>query len=187
MAVFNRYLMPSMRYHLTVHSVHKTHLEQLDQLARKFLKEWLGIPPRGCTSLGIFSPSLLGTKLVSQVYLENHVSAYVNSTLMADFDTQEALRCTVEREGKWTSKSSTAVQCKKILEEIEAEDDCFIPTPSNCSSYEATIRVEKPKILKAAKAKVGQIFRRKAEEEAAKVPFQGQLLTLMAEEKADIS
>ena len=41
--------------------------------------------------------------------------------------------------------------------------------------------------MKAAKAKVGHIFRRKAEEEAAKVPFQGQLLTLMAEEKADIS
>ena len=41
--------------------------------------------------------------------------------------------------------------------------------------------------MKAAKAKVGRIFRRKAEEEAAKVPFQGQLLTLMAEEKADIS
>ena len=93
----------------------------------------------------------------------------------------------MEREGKWTNKSSTAVQCKKIMEEIEAEDECFIPTPANCTTYEATIRVEKPKILKAAKAKVRQLFRRKAEEEAAKVPFQGQLLSLMAEEKADIS
>ena len=63
-AVFDRYLVLSMRLHLTVHTVHKTHLEQLDQPARKFLKEWLGIPPRGCTSLGIFSPSLLGTKLI---------------------------------------------------------------------------------------------------------------------------
>ena len=124
---------------------------------------------------------------MSQVYLEGHFSAFVNSTLMADFNTKEALRCTVEREGKWTNKSSTAVQRKNILEEMEAEDECFIPTPSNCSTYEATLRVEKPKILKAAKAKVGRIFRRKAEEEAAKVPFQGQLLTLMAEEKADIS
>ena len=39
---------------------------------------------RGCTSLGIFAPSLLGTKLVSQVYLEGHFSAFVNSTLMSD-------------------------------------------------------------------------------------------------------
>ena len=78
---------------------------------------------------------------MSQVYLEGHVSAFVNSTLMADFDTKEALRCTVEREGKWTNKSSTAVQCKNILEEMEAEDECFIPTPSNCSTYEATLRV----------------------------------------------
>jgi hypothetical protein len=93
----------------------------------------------------------------------------------------------VERESKWTNKSSTAVQCKRIMEEIEAEDKCFIPTPTNCATYEATLRVEKPKILKAAKAKVAQLFRRKAEEEAAKVPFQGELLSLMAEEKADIS
>ena len=93
----------------------------------------------------------------------------------------------MERESKWTNKSSTAVQCKRIMEEIEAEDECFIPTPTNCATYEATLRVEKPKILKAAKAKVAQLFRRKAEEEAAKVPFQGELLSLMAEEKADIS
>ena len=150
-AVMDRYLVPSMRYHLTVHSVHKTHLEQLDQLARKYLKEWLGIPSRGCTSLGIFSPSLLGTKLVSQVYLEGHVSAFINSSLTADFDTQEALRCAVEREGQWKNKSSTVVQCSNILEELKAEENCFIPTASNCSTVEATLKIEKPKILKAGR------------------------------------
>ena len=44
-----------------------------------------------------------------------------------------------------------------------------------------------PKILKAAKAKVGQLVRRTAEEEATKVPFQWELLSLLAEEKADIT
>ena len=86
--------------------------DQLNMAAQKYLKQWLGIPSRGCTSLGIFSSSLLGTKPVSQVYLEWHVASYTNSTLVADQDTKEALRCAVEREGK-----------------------CFIPTPDNCSNY----------------------------------------------------
>ena len=47
--------------------------------------------------------------------------------------------------------------------------------------------VKKPKVLKAAKAEVGEPYRKKAQEEAAKVPFQGKLLTLRTEEKADIS
>ena len=38
-AVFNRYLVPSLRYHLTVHNIHKTHLDQLDLSAQKYLKQ----------------------------------------------------------------------------------------------------------------------------------------------------
>ena len=59
-AVYTRYALPSLRYHLTVHSLNKCHLEELDLLAKKFLKKWLGLPSRGATSEGIFSPLLLG-------------------------------------------------------------------------------------------------------------------------------
>ena len=115
------------------------------------------------------------------------MSAFINSSLTADFDTQEALRCAVKREGQWKNKSSTVVQCSNIMEELKAEEICFIPTASNCSTFEATLKIEKPKILKAGKAKVGQLFQRKTEEEEAKVPFQGELVRLMAEEESDIS
>ena len=67
-----------MRYHLTVHNLHKTHLEELDMVAQKYLKRWLGISSKGSTSLGIFSPLLLAIKPVSQVYLEGHLGAYIN-------------------------------------------------------------------------------------------------------------
>ena len=40
-AVLNWYLVPSMRYHLTGHKVHKTHLEQLDLNTQKYLKQRL--------------------------------------------------------------------------------------------------------------------------------------------------
>ena len=75
MAIYTRYALPALRYHLTVHTVHKCHLEELDMVAQRYLKKWLGIPSRGCTSAGIFSPLLLGVKPVSQVYMEGHMSA----------------------------------------------------------------------------------------------------------------
>ena len=38
LAVYTRYVLPALRYHLTVHTVHKTHLDELDLLAQSFLK-----------------------------------------------------------------------------------------------------------------------------------------------------
>ena len=41
--------------------------------------------------------------------------------------------------------------------------------------------------MKAAKDKVNQIFRDEAEQEAERLPFQGGMISLMAQEKEDIS
>ena len=141
----------------------------------------------GSTSLGITSPLLLSIKPVSQVYLEGHLGAYLNTMLVADFDTQEALRCAEEREGEWVHRSSTILQCKGIVEEMKEEEECFIPTPENTNTFQATARVEKPKILVAAKKKVSEIYKRRSAEAAAQLGFQGQLLTLLEEEDQDIS
>ena len=43
-ATYSRYILPSLRFHLSVHNIHQTHLDQLDSLARKHLKIWLGFP-----------------------------------------------------------------------------------------------------------------------------------------------
>ena len=127
-------------------------------LGQRFLKKWMGIPTRGCTSLGVLDPHLLAIKPVSQVYLEGRLSSYINSTLVADIATQEALRCQEVREGAWVKKSNTIVQCKTIFSEMETEDDCFIPTKKNTSSFQATVQIEMSKIKKVAKLKVAKIF-----------------------------
>ena len=44
-----------------------------------------------------------------------------------------------------------------------------------------------PKVKKVASLKVAQVYREKAEEDASKIPFQGAMLSLLAEEKEDIS
>ena len=119
------------------------------------------------------------------MYLEGHLNAYINSSLVADSDTKEALECAVKRENVWVNKSSTIVQCKEILAEMREEDQCFIPIPENTTTYEAPMKVEKPKIMKAAKEKVKQIFCDKAEHEAGRLPFQGGMISLMAQEKEE--
>ena len=185
--IHTRYVLPAMRYHLTLHSLQQTHLDQQDMTAQKYLKKWLGIPSQGCTSSGVFSPYLLGVKPVSQVYLEGHLGAYINSQLVADVDTVEAIRCAEQRQGQWVKKSSTLLQCRDLMEEIKEDELCFIPSKENTSTFEATVRIELPKIKKVASQKVSQVFRKRAEEEATRIPFQGAMLSLLAQEREDIS
>ena len=52
MAIYVRYALPSLRCHLTVHNLHKIHMEELDLIAQSYIKKWLGIPARGATSPG---------------------------------------------------------------------------------------------------------------------------------------
>ena len=103
---------------------------------------------------------------MSQVYLKGHLGSYINSQLVADVDTIEAIKCTEEREGQWTNKSSTTVQCKQLMDAMREEQECFIPTLDNTDTVEATVRVELPNIKKVAK-----MYREKAEEDAGKIPF----------------
>lgn len=41
LAVYSKYLIPSLRYHFSVHNVKKIHLEECDKLVNQFLKKWL--------------------------------------------------------------------------------------------------------------------------------------------------
>ena len=46
-AIYSRYVLPSLRFHLSVHNIHQTHLDKLDHLAKTYLKKWLKFPTRG--------------------------------------------------------------------------------------------------------------------------------------------
>ena len=74
--IYSRYALISMRYHLSVHDIHKIHLDKLDNIARKFLKKWLNIPSHGASDISIFHPYVLGVKTPSQLYLEGHAGNY---------------------------------------------------------------------------------------------------------------
>ena len=36
--IYDRYLIPSLRYHLSVHNIHQTHIDQLDMIANNIRK-----------------------------------------------------------------------------------------------------------------------------------------------------
>ena len=143
LAVYDRYLLPSMRYNLSIHTIHQTHLETLDMTAQKYLKKWLGVPTRGCTNLSIFHPYLLSIKPVSQIYLQGHVGNYINSTMKADPDVKLAIESSIYRESQWTRKSSTVVKCKDIMEKL-AETE-HVPTVDNCPNVVCSTMAEVPK------------------------------------------
>ena len=40
LAIYERHALPSMRYHLSIHNLHQTHLDALDMIAETMLKKW---------------------------------------------------------------------------------------------------------------------------------------------------
>ena len=110
-AVYSKYVPPSLRFHLTVHNVHQSHLDELDAIARRLLRKWLEFPTRRVSDTSIFHPSILGIQRPSQVYLYGLVGAHLQSRLLCDPVTKEALQSRMAMEGARTKKSSTVMEC----------------------------------------------------------------------------
>ena len=93
----SRYTLPSMKYHMSIHDIHMTHL---DHPAKGFLKKWLNFPTRGVTDI----PYLLSIKAPSQLCMEGHLGNYALMRIKADSTVNLALNSRLERENLWTNK-----------------------------------------------------------------------------------
>ena len=142
MKIYARCALLYMRYHLSVHDIHKTHLDKLDNMARKYLKKWLNIPSHGASDISIFHPYALGLKTPSQLYLEAHAGNYTMMRLKGDQTINHTLDSRLERESAWISKSSTITFCDQILNQNIQNDAIFIPTPENTFDVESSVRNE---------------------------------------------
>ena len=183
-AIYSRYILPSLQFHFTVHNIHQTHLDLLDNMAKKFLKSWLSFPKRGATDLGIFHPQLLGIKYPSQVYMESHMVNHIALQLSKDPVVKEATACQLEREGAWSRKSSTAVECHQLYQQLSEKHT--IPSAENCQNYEAALRHQVPKLKKAGKTLVKEKYLSRAKVAAGKLETQGAMASLLAEEEASV-
>ena len=155
--IYSRYALISMRYHLSVHDLHTTHLTQLDSLARKYLKKWLHIPSHGASDIAIFHPYLLNIKTPSQLYLEGQAGNFTAMRIKGDSVVNHALDSRLQRESAWTTKSSTTVSCQRIMQETMDMDKFFIPTSENTFDLASS---RKSELFKAKKGNKGNHTRR---------------------------
>ena len=125
----------------------------------------------------------MGVKYPSQVYLESHVVNHINLTLSEDPVVKEAVTCQLEREGAWKKKSSTAVQCQTILDQIA--QTTAIPFQESCPNAH-TKRLQTKKVKAVCKKLITEIISEQSNEKADKLESQGAVARLLAEEKKDI-
>ena len=182
---YERYLLISLRYHLSIHNIHKTHLQKLDNLANQHLKKWAGIPSRGCTNLALFHPFLMGLKTPSQLYLESHASNFLICKVKGDEKVNFALESQISRESQWSRKSSTVVECQSIMNAVA--ENHLIPTTENCYNFEASRRSQLPILKAAVRKEVSEIYLEKWNEATKKLLSQGDFLSLLISEKSNVS
>ena len=185
--IYSNYALISMRYHFSVHDIHKTHLEKLDLVAKKYLKKWLKIPSHGASDIAIFHPYLLSVKTPSQLYMEGHAGNYTLMRIKGDQTVNHALDSRLERESSWTQKSSTIVQCHQILEK-NIENDCiFIPSPLNCPNVDHARRHAIPRAKMAIKKSIEEETLDVWNKKVQQLTMQGDFTNLLIQEKENIT
>ena len=122
-SIYVRYLLPALRFMMSVHTVHKTHLDVLDTMTDGYLKKWLGIPSRGANIAPVHLPQGMAIPRFSDVYWKANCSAYSRSRLFGDELVKHALGSTLERESRWTTKQSTVSVCHSVHERVVNEID----------------------------------------------------------------
>ena len=115
--VFSQYLLPAIRYKLTVHEITETNLVKMDALGDRYMKKWLHLPQSGTLAV-IHMPEGLNIKSFSHIYKESHAVSHASSRMKADDAVNVALTSRVARECRWTRKNSIAMYSETHYQEV---------------------------------------------------------------------
>ena len=177
MAIYEGHALPSMRYHLSIHNLHKTHLDGLDKIVKTFLKKWLKFPTRGVTDVGIFHPYLLNVKQPSQIYLEGHSSNMLLMRMKGDATVNACLDSQLEREGTWKNKTSTAVKSQTLI----------APIVKNSKTPKQPLTITRKQTMNTAKKllkkTVAEDVKEKWDNRVRQLTMQGDFTSILMEEK----
>ena len=136
---------------MSVHHIHKTHQDELNNLAKKYLKKWFKIKKNGVTEVSIFHPYMLGIKNPSQLYKEAHAGSYTMIRIKGDEIVNYALYSRLERELTWKNKSSSIVEAEKVFQENLTGNNITLPTTETVAEREALITKAKKEGLNLIK------------------------------------
>jgi hypothetical protein len=182
--IYSRYALPSLRYYFSVHHLHQTHEDQLDALARSYLKKWLGVQKHGVTDTAIFHPFMLSIKTPSQMYKEAHAGNYAMIRTKGDEVVNHALDSRLEREAAWTKKHSTTVQVHKMWQNIQEEKESQVPQ-GNSPLDTKHKPVQSAKNAMRDSVKKQTIFEWNTK--VKKLTFQGDFIKLLIDEKENMT
>ena len=181
--IYVRYALPSMRYYMNVHFIHKTHMEALDSIARKYLKIWLKIQKHGVTDVAIFHPYMLSKQAPSQLYKEAHAATHAMIRTKGDENVNHALDSRIERESTWKKKYSTVCETDKMyIENIESGKISSL-TPENETERNNLVQRAKKAMTKSVKEETLHNWNNKVK----KLTFQGDFINLLIEEESNIT
>ena len=107
--IYKIYVLPSIRFLLTVHDLPITHLKKLDAVADKYLKNWAGLPRCATTAILHFNTAL-DIKNISTLYKETHAVTHASTRLSGDSRVNLIIDNKLVRESEYTRKQSVTVQ-----------------------------------------------------------------------------
>lgn len=186
LSIYERYALPSMRYHLSIHDMNRNHLDKLDHLAKSFIKKWLNIQSRGVTDTSIFHPYMLNIKRPSHLYLEGHAGNHTLMRFKGDSIVNAALDSKLSRESQWTRKQSTVTTCENLLVNLVDTNQILIPNSSD--TLESTqnhngLPKAKKLVIKSVKEVVLDHWNTKVKQ----LTMQGQFTQLLADQKENVT
>ena len=122
--IYHKYLLPSIRFLLTVHDITATDLKKLDTLSDKFIKKWAGLPPCA-TNAFLHMVNTMNIKSITALYQETHCVTHTATRLKGDSAVNHVLDCRVTRESEWTRKQSITVRAQEEFENAEHLNTVF--------------------------------------------------------------
>ena len=126
-------------------------------------------------------------KSITQMYTEAHTVSHVRTRLQGDIRVNNVINCTLEREGSWTTKKSTAVECETSY--ITALNLCAIGGEAPTFSGEQASKLQQKFNLSVRKQVRTNLLMNHSEKIHDKVKFlavQGRNLALAAAENSDL-
>ena len=113
--IYQIYILPSIRFLLTVHDLPLSHLTKLDTMVDQFLKKWAGLP-RCATNAILHIDTALHIKKISTLYKETHATTHCSTRLKGDTIVNLTLDNRLVRESQYTRKQSITVQSEHIYQ-----------------------------------------------------------------------
>ena len=177
--VYQQYVIPALRFKLTVHELTLTNLQKLDALTDRYLKSWLAMPPSGTLAV-VHSNEGLGIKSLTHIYKESHAISHATSRLKADHTVNVALDSRVARERLWVRKGSISTYSEDQFQQVTYDSDqLYLENPANHSQIEH--------VKKTIKTNIATEFKQMWHNHIKDLVVQGKYLELMSIEENHIS